>query len=91
MEIKLNINNPLLEEQLLQFVQQQKQNVEEVTLEALQFFINAFHQNQKPYSPKIDIDTLPSSVDKYIGIVNENEIDLDYKCSRGNYLEEKYL
>lgn len=91
MAIILKINNPDLEEQLGQFVKQQKQNVEDITVEALEFFINTFHKKQKKYSQKIDIDALPSSVDKYIGIVDENEIDMDYKNNRANYLIDKYL
>jgi hypothetical protein len=40
---------------------------------------------------KIDIDALPSPVDKYVGIVSEDEVDLDYKNSRADYLTKKYL
>ena len=90
MTITLKIDNPHLEEQLLLFLKEQKQGVEEVTTEALQFFINAFGKNKR-YPKKIDIDALPSSVDRYIGIVNENEVDLEYKNSRADYLAKKYL
>jgi hypothetical protein len=88
MTITLKIDNPHLEEQLLLFLKEQKQGLEEVTVEALQFFMNTF---KKSHSQKIDIDNLPSSVDKYIGIVNENEVDLEYKNSRADYLSKKYL
>jgi len=91
MTITLKIDNPHLEEQLLLFLKEKKQGLEEVTIEALQFFMNAFRKNQKNDIHKIDIDNLPSSVDRYIGIVNESEVDLDYKNSRANYLAEKYL
>jgi len=91
MAITLKIDNPHLEEQLLLFLKEQKQGLEEVTTEALQFFINAFGKKQKNYSQKIDIDNLPSSVDKYVGIVKESEVDLDYKNSRSDYLARKYL
>ena len=40
---------------------------------------------------KQKIDSLPSSLDKYMGIVSEEEIDYGYKESRENYLKEKYL
>jgi hypothetical protein len=88
MTITLKIDNPHLEEQLLLFLKEQKQGLEEVTIEALQFFMNAF---KKKDIKKIDIDSLPSSVDKYVGIVGENEVDLEYKDSRANYLARKYL
>ena len=91
MTITLKIDNPHLEEQLLLFLKEQKQGVEEVTTEALQFFMNAFGKSKKVYPKRIDIDALPSSVDRYIGIVNESDVDLDYKNSRANYLAEKYL
>ena len=39
MTITLIIDNPHLEEQLLLFLKEQKQGVEEVTTEALQFFM----------------------------------------------------
>jgi len=84
----IKIDNPHLEKQLLSFLKEQKQGLEEVTVEALQFFMNAF---KKEHPPKIDIDSLPSSVDKYIGVVNENEVDLEYKKSRVDYLAKKYL
>jgi len=40
---------------------------------------------------KEKIDSLPSSLDKFMGIVAEEEIDYGYKESRENYLKEKYL
>lgn len=40
---------------------------------------------------KKKIDDLPSSLDKYMGIVAEEEIDYGYKESREAYLKEKYL
>ena len=84
MTITLKIDNPHLEEQLLLFLKEQKQSLEEVTIEALQFFMNAF---KKKDIKKIDIDSLPSSVDKYIGIVGENEVDLKFKKERGEFQE----
>ena len=53
-----------------------------------------FLKMKKQLESKIDkekIDTLPSSVDKYTGIVSEEELDNHYKSSRENYLKEKYL
>ena len=38
-----------------------------------------------------EINALPSGLEKYIGIVNSDEIDKSYKNSRTHYLEEKYL
>jgi len=37
------------------------------------------------------LKSLPSSLDKYVGIVAEEEIDYGYKESRESYLKEKYL
>jgi len=51
MTITLKIDNPHLEQELKEFLTEQKQCLEEVTIEALRFFINAFKRNQK-----IDID-----------------------------------
>ena len=89
MEIRLQINNPDIEQLLIEFVKQQKEDLKEISFETLEFFIKTFRG--KTDNQKIDIDALPSSVDKYIGIVNESEIELDYKQSREMYLKEKYL
>jgi len=62
--------------------------LKEISFETLEFFIKTF---RKQNNQKIDIDALPSSVDKYVGIVNENEVDLEYKNSRTDYLTKKYL
>ena len=35
--------------------------------------------------------SLPSSLDRFIGIVSKDEVDEDYKKSRETYLKEKYL
>jgi len=40
---------------------------------------------------KTEIDRLPSSLDRYMGIVGEEELDKNYKESRENYLKKKYL
>ena len=80
-----------IEQQLMQFVKHQKQDLEKVTIEMLEFLLNSFKNKEKLKYKKIDIDALPSSLDKYIGIVNESEVDLDYKHSRDDYLKEKYL
>jgi len=37
------------------------------------------------------VEDLPSSLDKYRGIVSEEELDYGYKESREKYLKEKYL
>ena len=78
--VKLDIN-PLIYEHIMFFLKNLPKNM--VTV----------HTNKinKELKTKIDIDSLPSSVDKYIGIVNENEVDLEYKNSRDDYLAKKYL
>ena len=54
----------------------------------------AFLKMKKQIGANIDkkeLDTFSSSLDKYIGIVAEEEIDYGYKESREAYLQEKYL
>jgi prevent-host-death family protein len=43
----------------------------------------------KKSSQKVDITKLPSTLDKYEGILQDEVLD-DYKASRESYLEEKY-
>jgi hypothetical protein len=43
MTITVKIDNPDLEERLIEFVKQQKQDLEEITIEALNNFIEMFH------------------------------------------------
>ncbi|SFZ99059.1 hypothetical protein MNB_SV-5-973 [hydrothermal vent metagenome] len=53
-----------------------------------------FLKMKKQIDQKIDLDLLDkrtSSLDKYIGIVAEEELDYGYKDSREDYLKEKYL
>jgi len=47
MTITVKIDNPDLEQKLIEFVKQQKQDLEEVTIEALKNFIDLFHQKKK--------------------------------------------
>ena len=72
MTITLKIDNPHLEEQLLLFLKEQKQGLEEVTIEALQFFMNAFKKKD---------------IKKYVKIVSENEVDLKFKKERDEFQE----
>jgi len=54
----------------------------------------SFLKMKKQINTKIQkekIDSLPSSLDKYMGIVSEEELDYGYKESREGYLREKYL
>ena len=53
-----------------------------------------FLKMKKQIDKQIDMDELkdlPSSLDKYRGIVSEEELDYGYKESREEYLKEKYL
>ena len=87
MSIRLEIDNPnAFEEQLVAFVQKQKSHFQNVTADALSRFLTAFQIKQE----NMDIKHLPSSVDRYIGIVSEEEIDHDPKQSREDYLKKKY-
>ncbi len=47
MAITLKIDNPDIEQQLLQFVKQQKEDLEEITVEILQFLLNAFQKKEE--------------------------------------------
>jgi hypothetical protein len=47
MTITINIDNPDLEQRLIEIVKQQKQDLEEVTIEALNNFIDMFNQKKK--------------------------------------------
>jgi prevent-host-death family protein len=53
-------------------------------------FLKMKQQNEPKYTRR-EIEELPSSLDKYTGIVSEEEIDKEYKKSREAYLREKYL
>ena len=53
-----------------------------------------FLKMKKQIDQKIDIEVLEnlsSSLDKYRGIVSEEELDYGYKESREVYLKDKYL
>jgi prevent-host-death family protein len=53
-------------------------------------FLKMKRQNRPAYN-KEEIEALPSSLDRYAGIVSEEEIDKEYKKSREAHLREKYL
>jgi len=56
MEVSFKIENPnQLEKQLFAFLKQQKQDLEEVTVDALNNFINAFQKKEKFSYVKRDI------------------------------------
>jgi len=44
----------------------------------------------KKNTTKVDIHALPTSVEKYVGLLKKEELDIDYKASRARYLEEKH-
>jgi prevent-host-death family protein len=53
-----------------------------------------FLHMKKQIDAKIDLDRVDnatSSLDKYVGIVAEEELDYGYKESREAYLKDKYL
>ena len=54
----------------------------------------SFLKMKKEHEATIDktkLDNLPSSLDKFTGIVAEDEIDYGYRKSREDYLKDKYL
>ena len=59
-------------------------------LVSYEVFLKMKQQNGPKYTRR-EIEELPSSLDKYTGIVSEEEIDKEYKKSREAYLGEKYL
>lgn len=55
MAITLKINNPDIEQQFMEFLKQQKQDLEEVTVDMLEFLLNAFQKREKlKYEKNID-------------------------------------
>ena len=44
----------------------------------------------KKRTNKVDIHNLPSKIDKYVGLLKNEELDMDYKDSRALYLKEKH-
>ena len=54
MALQVTIDNPDLEKELLAFVKDKKQNIEEITLEALQIFIDSFGKKEKFHYTKRD-------------------------------------
>jgi hypothetical protein len=56
MEVTLKIDNPNeLEQQLFEFLKQQKKELEEVTIEALTSFLSSFKKEEKLHFKKKDI------------------------------------
>jgi len=84
--LSIQIDNPTIEKKLLYTIQNQKRGLEDIVIEAIDKFLNS---NEK--STQSSIDTLPSLIDKYIGIVKADEIDEEYQSSREVMLKEKYL
>ena len=55
MELRLQINNPDIEELLIKFVKQQKEDLREISFETLEFFIKTFRKKsntQMDLNPK---------------------------------------
>jgi len=72
MTITVKIDNPDLEQKLIEFVKQQKQDLEEVTIEALNNFVDMFHQKKKFNFKKKD----PREHSRIIKRdYNENDVD----------------
>jgi len=71
MTITLKIDNPDIEEQLKQFVKEQK----EITLEALNNFINSFHRKEKLVFKKRDPKKYSQKIE-YIDTENEDLSDV---------------
>ncbi|MEA2027624.1 MAG: hypothetical protein U9N49_01425 [Campylobacterota bacterium] len=57
MEIRLTIDNPDLEKELLTFVKEKKQNIEEVTVEALKRFIYSVSSKKVDETSTIEVVT----------------------------------
>ncbi|MBU1667578.1 hypothetical protein KKC13_04110 [bacterium] len=73
MSITLKIDNPnQFEEQLITFVKQQKQNLEELTVEALDNFLNSFQKEEKLVFKKRD----PKKYSRKIEYIDEENEDL---------------
>jgi len=84
MTITLKIDNPDIEEQLKQFVKEQK----EVTLEALNNFINSFQKEEKLVYKKRDPKKYSQKIE-YIDRENEDLSDVKpygYVADSGEYV-----
>jgi hypothetical protein len=55
MALQITINNPDLEKELLAFIKDKKQNIEEITVEALKSFVDSFGKKEKLNYKKKDI------------------------------------
>jgi len=55
MELTLQINNPDIEQLLIEFVKQRKEDLKEISFETLEFFIKTFKRdNIKSFNKNID-------------------------------------
>ena len=73
MEVTLKIDNPNeLEQQLFEFLKQQKKELEEVTIEALTSFLSSFKKEEKLYFKKKD----PRKHSRKIEFIDDENEDL---------------
>ena len=92
MIITLKIDNPHLEEQLFLFLKEQKQGLEEVTVEALQFFINAFKQNQIPRVNSTDLEYKNDFNPRdFFGVGNSSKSEIDSYLRESNSDWDSYI
>ncbi|MEA2029134.1 MAG: hypothetical protein U9N49_09175 [Campylobacterota bacterium] len=81
--ISLQIDNPTIEQKLFDAIKNQKRDMEDIVIEAIEKFLNSKNDNSSQ-----DFSSLPSCVDQYIGIVKEDEIDKEFQELSNSALEK---
>jgi len=88
MVITIKIDNPDLEQKLIEFVKQQKQDLEEITIEALNNFIDVFHQKKKFDFKKKDPQKLSRIIQRDYNEENVDEVALLHIKDSAQYVHD---
>ena len=88
MTITVEIDNPDLEQRLIELVKQQKQDLEEVTIEALNNFIDLFHQKKKFDFPKKDHREHSRIIQRDYDKDNVDEVALSHIKDSAKYVHD---
>ncbi len=90
MSITLEINNPnTFEKELIEFVQQQKQELEEVTIEALNNFLNSFKKRNKIEFQKKDPRKHSHIIKREYNEEDVDEVALLHIEDSGKYVHDR--
>ena len=89
MEVTFKIENPnQLEKQLFDFLKQQKQDLEEVTVEALNNFINSFQQKETFSYKKKDPKKHSRIIKRDYNVDDVDEFALTHIEDSGKYIHD---